>query len=445
MAQIVVRFTLTHANDALIFPHMKKQIPIMVPPAKSPVSLLKFLKMFLSYPTQNKAFLFKEWQITGLWAGDSWIKTLALLFRALKAQKPGLNKIVLPAYTCNEFVKAIILADCIPYFVDCDQWGNISRKTLEQLNHTEILAVLIVNNTGICHHVEDVADWCKEAGIFSIEDAGYTIGGATSSGANLGNIGDFTIINTSEGKWFCIGGGIIVVKNNQLVWDWILNETKDLKRTRFIADLIAMFIYKMGSSKLGYTLYYYLKMLGLGDLKQRFSREPTRIREDYARGDILQNGDGHWQLKEEYYKTIQQNTMRRWGTFRWVWASQQWKMKSQYQSLRFRKYEYYLRELPEGSVFPFQSQAFLIKVPIALNDDVPKSVIAEWDKIGINKQYPATWPMAKLPFANASCLYKYCYTLPIHEDIEDVTLKKIVETVRPYAISLSKASTGSNS
>jgi hypothetical protein len=60
-----------------------------------------------------------------IYYGNSWILLLGLLFRQLKKEHSGKSIIILPGYCCNEFVKAILLANCEPVFVEVDACGVI--------------------------------------------------------------------------------------------------------------------------------------------------------------------------------------------------------------------------------------------------------------------------------------------------------------------------------
>ena len=90
---------------------------IYQPPAKS----LAPLKAVLA-PLQNKNADFEKVLATYLRAkdvviGDAWVWVLAEGLRAL-GEGYSEKKIILPAYSCNEFTKAILLAGFEPLYID---------------------------------------------------------------------------------------------------------------------------------------------------------------------------------------------------------------------------------------------------------------------------------------------------------------------------------------
>lgn len=378
------------------------------------------------------------------WAGHSWVKTLSLLIEGLKLNKPHASEIILPTYACNEFVKAILLANCQPKFIDCDVLGNLSLEALQTAVKVDTLAVLVVNNTGMCSSLEGVVDFCKQQKLACIEDAGYTIGGRTADQRWLGSLADHVIINTSEGKWFCMGGGIILTRQSQGVIDFLEGQTSKCQETSPLGDFMALMVYKLGSSELGFRMYQILKRWGFGDLKQRFSREPSRIHEHYAQGDIDWDGK-QWCLHSNHEKVLKSLQLKSWGAFRWAWFAAQWQALGKFQAKRYERYKQYQSTLGSEQIFPFNEYHNIVKVPFLLSDQTPDEMKNTLYNLGVTKQYPASWKMAKMSFGQGKRLYNQCYTLPIHEGVGRGTQNTIIALVKPYTMSWSQASNDDSS
>ncbi|MEY4860474.1 MAG: hypothetical protein RL059_173, partial [Bacteroidota bacterium] len=198
--------------------------------------------------------------------GNSWILLLGLLFRQLKKERSGKSIIILPGYCCNEFVKAILLANCEPVFVEVDAYGVIDVDALElaiTANGESVLGVMLANNTGKNANVKFVKQLCWSNDILLIEDAGYSLGGTDLEMNKFGTIGDVVIINMSEGKLLPVGGGVLLVEDHVNL-RFRLDEIMASSWVDEGKDIFSYLIYFLGSQNLFFSIHRYLKsILGL--------------------------------------------------------------------------------------------------------------------------------------------------------------------------------------
>lgn len=362
--------------------------------------------------------------------GDAWVWVLAEGLRALAQQHTG-RKIILPAYSCNEFTKAILLAELEPVFVDLGADFSMQLPTVAAAYDASVIGVLVVNNTGVAAENRAIRAFCDQNGIFCIEDAGYTLFGTTETGQCYGSFGHVAIINMSEGKIIPAGGAAWVV-NHDMAKHTAQHLRNILAKTPPQpngAEALQLLIYRLGASRWGFQLYTLLKKAVKTDLKALFSSEPTRKGEDYASGELEIVG-GKWQIKALHLQQLQAVRMKSWNKVRQAWAQHIYERRQQQQAIRQKRVLWWRESLGAAVEWlPFDAQAIPIKLPVLLSLSANDAGLLEAH--GIKKQYPATWPMNQPQWVRSSKCYDQAFTLPVHASINKSTIQHASKILKP--------------
>lgn len=404
-----------------------------LPPAASPIGLLTAIKIAgatLMGSTKWEERRDQQFRIhlglepePPILFANSWV---LLLSRALGQLAKLRNRkiVILPAYACNEFYKAVLLAGCSVRIIDNNLDGSMSIKDLSEKLDEDCLAVIMVNNTGVLSDQQTIKAICQPFGVAAIEDAGYVLMGKDENGSFLGSIGDIVIANMSEGKLIPAGGAMLVINDKTLfnlgvdLWD------NKPKKSTWLSEALGLFFYALGSKPLVFGLSKWVKRMIRVDVKQLFSLEHTRLSEHYKSGDL------HWNEKEElalnpnHLAILKKAELQKWNSVKSCLAI--WIMKNftRWQDKRRKKVAFYRQQGLGSQLIEVSNAIPLIKQPILIQGLKAK---AEWEMLGISKQYPNTWPMASEKWPNALKLYDNLYTIPVHEKVSRGHQKKIID------------------
>jgi hypothetical protein len=410
------------------------------PPAKSPAPIKSLFNLLIGKTPNFERTLQHYLGAYEVVIGDAWVVVLAEGLKALKARRKG-NKIVLPAYSCNEFTKAILLADLQPLYVDLGSDYRMSLAEVSAVPTSDLLGVLMVNNTGIVAENEKIRAYCDDVGIFCIEDAGYTLFGSNADGQTYGSFGHVAIVNMSEGKIVPAGGAAWVVNHKDAL------ETADVLRTAFsslpkrtnFSEALQLLIYRLGTSTWGFHFYTRIKNAGLGDLKARFSSEPTRKGENYATGE-LEWFDGKIRLNPSHEFQLRATKVRPWNSVRNAWALQLFHRREAELAQRAQKAIWWYEALEhEVEWLPLATMPMFVKLPVLM--DIPMNLAKSVEHYGIKKQYPPTWPMNRPEFKHAERCYREAYTLPVHHGIKKAIVRNLAMQLKPGHTLVSNADT----
>lgn len=345
---------------------------------------------------------------------DAWVHLLAAGLRTLANDKQ--REVILPAYACNEFYKAILLAGLVPAPVDLTESGEISVEAARQAMNPNTLALLAVNNTGICSDLPALKELCVMHGVWMIEDAGYTIFGKHLSGKPFGSFGHASIINMSEGKIIPVGGAAWVVHDTALLSgsNHLRKVVHASKAETEFKSLLRLLIYRIGSSRWGFSLYQLVKQWGLGDLKARFTSEPSRFGEHYASGDLVWEGE-ELALAPQHQVHLNEIQMQPWSNARHLVAVQIFEQRELEAQRRRQQVDFVLSILPKGMVaMGLPKHGMPVKLPVIINKDMKAEKLESFAVFGFKKQYPTSWPMAQWSFPQSRAFYRSVYTWPIH-------------------------------
>jgi len=400
-----------------------------LPPAKAQFSWWKsVLPVFnkVDFPSLVEEFL----AAPKVLVGDAWVNILAEGFKGL-ARGDNRKKVVLPGYSCNEFVKAILLADLEPLFIDLDAQGKIQTSVLDPLDKTEILSLLAVNTSGIASPLPELKEWCDTYQCYMVEDAGYTFLGEDEKGKRFGSFGHVSIINMSEGKIIPCGGAAWVINDASLVekYDFLermLSRNQPLSNTK---EAMRLAVYQLGSSLWGYHVYQVLRKRGLGDWKAKLTSEPSRLGENYASGDLEWKED-KIVINAAHLKTLENICIRPWNRVRQQAALLILKSRTRLIHQRKQKLEKY-KQLLKSIQLELPPMGMPVRLPILLlvNDKDSMEKLADR---GIKKQYPPSWPMAGLNLPNSKKFYHQAFTLPLHQSVSAADIEKNSDLIRKY-------------
>jgi dTDP-4-amino-4,6-dideoxygalactose transaminase len=400
------------------------------PPAKSLAPFLSIWTGLLHKPVDFEKHLATYLQAKDVVIGDAWVWVLAEGLRALAQQHAG-RKVILPAYSCNEFTKAILLAGLEPEYVDLGSDFSMHLAPVAAAYDASVLGVLAINNTGVAAENLEMRTFCDQKGIFCIEDAGYTLFGSTTSGELFGSFGHVAIINMSEGKIIPAGGAAWVVNHERAQHSaqhlrQVLAQTPPQANW---AEAMQLLIYRIGSSHWGFQLYSLLKKAIKTDLKALFSSEPTRKGEDYASGE-LEYVRGQIKIKVEHAQHLQAVHPKSWNKVRQAWAQYVFVHRQQQQLSRQKRVQWWVKGLGDAVTWlPMAAQPMPIKLPVMLVVSVKEAAALEAH--GIKKQYPATWPMNQAKWPQSAKCYAQAYTLPIHTNINERAVQQACAVLQP--------------
>ncbi len=145
----------------------------------------------------------------------------AAIHLALRVLGIGAGDIVLAStFTFIGSVAPILYQDATPVFIDSDESWNLNPLLLkEAISRLEKKpkALIVTHLYGQMAKIEQIAEICKEEGIYLIEDAAESLG-ASYAGRQSGRFGDFGIYSFNGNKILTTSGGGMLVSENE---EWI--------------------------------------------------------------------------------------------------------------------------------------------------------------------------------------------------------------------------------
>jgi dTDP-4-amino-4,6-dideoxygalactose transaminase len=395
-----------------------------LPPAVSDVYLTTVIARLLrgdapSLEDEISGFLGSEAVATG----SSWVAVLRYLLEELARAHPGRREIVLPSYSCNEFTKATLLAGLEPRYVDLSPDLAADPKTIEAALTAHTLAAFAINNIGRESDNAGIRALCERRSVICIEDATYTfLGRSERDGRWFGTYGHHAVLNFSEGKVIPVGGGAVIA-NTQAGADVIRRvraRIGERSAASVLGELLALVVYRGGSSRLGYTAYRRLRELTGADLKKRLSMEPTRANE--VGHDLTRDERGRVVIpKERADSLVGETDVRPLGRVKQLCGSEVIRHSDQIRRERRQRHETLLsllRSVTGVESFPFPREGMRIKAPVVMSHDVAPEEQRELDRLGVARGYNTDYPTygdAAYPASNR--FFERLFTLPVHRHI----------------------------
>lgn len=145
---------------------------------------------------------------------------LQLAFQALDL-KPG-DKVVVPSFCFQAASNVLIQLGAEPIHCDVEEssW-NQSLKSITDVYEDGIVGVVVVYNYGGCDDIGAISSWCKENGIWLVEDCAEAWF-SRFNGSLLGSFGDIATFSMHSAKTITCGEGGVLVSNSEELNESIL-------------------------------------------------------------------------------------------------------------------------------------------------------------------------------------------------------------------------------
>ena len=130
--------------------------------------------------------------------------------------KPG-DEVITVAAGFPTTITPIIQNGCIPVFVDIDPHTyNVRLDLLEAARSEKTKAVMIAHTLGNPYPVREIAAWCKQHGLWLVEDTCDALG-TTYDGQKTGTFGDLSTFSFYPAHHITMGEGGAVTTNDALL------------------------------------------------------------------------------------------------------------------------------------------------------------------------------------------------------------------------------------
>jgi perosamine synthetase len=160
-----------------------------------------------------------------------------MILRALKTLSPKKNEALIPAYTCFSVPSAVAKAGLRASLCDVDaSTYDFDHTLMGEAVSGDTLCVIPTHLFGIPADVEQVRNFCRDKGIFVVEDAAQAMG-AVSGGRRLGTLGDAGFFSLGRGKNLTCGSGGIIITDSDAIAGAIQKEYSRIKTAGFFESM----------------------------------------------------------------------------------------------------------------------------------------------------------------------------------------------------------------
>jgi dTDP-4-amino-4,6-dideoxygalactose transaminase len=126
------------------------------------------------------------------------------------------DEVIVPAFCCSAVVAPIIATGAVPVLADVAAELNITAANVEAVFSKRTKAIIVPHLFGNPAEIGSIIDLVKGRNIHVVDDAAQALG-AHIDGRPIGSFGDAGILSFGREKvCFGLGGGAVVVKNNEL-------------------------------------------------------------------------------------------------------------------------------------------------------------------------------------------------------------------------------------
>ena len=142
---------------------------------------------------------------------------LTVLLQAMKEERPDRNEVIVPGYTCYSVAAAAVRVglNVRPVDIDVDTF-DYDPAALEAMDTSNTLALITANLFGIPNDLPGLERFCRERGIFMIDDAAQAMH-ARVGDRWVGSFGDAGLFSFDKGKNITtIQGGVLLLQNPDL-------------------------------------------------------------------------------------------------------------------------------------------------------------------------------------------------------------------------------------
>lgn len=142
--------------------------------------------------------------------------SLYMLLRAMEV-KAG-DEVIIQGFTCSVVPKSIMYLGAKPVYADINQFDyNLTLDSVKK-RITEKTKVIVIQHTfGVpCQETDEIVEFCKKKGIYSIEDCAHTLG-VSYKKKMLGTFADAAFFSTDHTKYISTSvGGFAITDNEEI-------------------------------------------------------------------------------------------------------------------------------------------------------------------------------------------------------------------------------------
>lgn len=126
------------------------------------------------------------------------------------------DEVLLQAFTCNAVANPILWTGASPVYVDCREEYTMDLQDLKRKVSPKSKAVIVQHTFGKTAALEEISSFCKEHGLFLIEDCAHALG-ASYKGVRAGAFGDASFFSFGRDKVIsCVYGGMAVSHRKEI-------------------------------------------------------------------------------------------------------------------------------------------------------------------------------------------------------------------------------------
>ena len=140
---------------------------------------------------------------------------LSLLALGLKNKR-----VAVPNLTMIATINAVLWADLIPVLIDVDD--DMCMSYDELVKHENLDAVIFVPLNGRGGDGEKINNWCKENGIYFIEDSAHALGSSYENNM-CGKLGNASVISFTPHKIITMGQGGMILTDDKKQYEFLIN------------------------------------------------------------------------------------------------------------------------------------------------------------------------------------------------------------------------------
>jgi perosamine synthetase len=144
------------------------------------------------------------------------------LIMSLKFMDVRGKDVIVPTNTFIATANAVLIAGGKPIFCDIDPNSLcVSLESIKKSYTKNTKGVIVVHFGGVvCPEIFEIRDWCKQKGLFLIEDAAQAIG-AKANGKFAGSIGDVGCFSFFQTKTITTGEGGAITTNDKKLYSFV--------------------------------------------------------------------------------------------------------------------------------------------------------------------------------------------------------------------------------
>ena len=384
----------------------------LIPPVMVPVTFRELISSTIEAIKPNSKAIFDLNQKVAEYVGSNYVISTSsgrtALYTILKAY--GLeegDEVVLPAYMCSSVSDLLFEMKLNINFVDVDPHTyTIDPHDLNEKICKNTKAVVAAHMFGIPCDMNSIMEIARDNGSRVIEDSAQSMG-AKYNNKKVGTIGDSGFFSFGRGKPLTSMGGGSIVTSDQDIYQKCQNIVNNFSNRNRISQ-----------SKL------LLKMLGYSLIRSRslYKVMHNRIRNESTRACVDIN-----------------NVEMPYTNFQAKMASLQLLQLDWFNEIRKRNAQLIYSKLKNNNHVGLvrldsNIEPFFLRYPIKINSDIRNELILKLKSNGIETSVVYPESLSKFYGSLAKCknaeqIVKETVALPVHPQVTETDINKMVETI----------------